>query len=237
MLIHISNNFTEKTEFWHFSKYLTFVYFQFPKNWPSHIFSLAVFPCQVPIPVNWLESKNIENSYHPTCHYVSPPSGSSRDPAVWTFYHGLCPKNYPIGLYKFAQNILIVDLDDPVLLSWLQEQEISNLGLFSYLSDLEYLVYEEFHSFLHYPIVMFNFKRFARSIDLKVKVFGMGHGVVPVTSTTTLTNVQITDIDSDTDTKSNWKNQIFFSVRCALKRDYFDAFVSIHTFLDSMKEN
>ena len=65
----------------------------------------------------------------------------------------------------------------------------------------------------------------------------MGHGVVPVTSTTTLTNVQTEDIDSDIDIRNNWKNQIFFSVRCALKRDYFDAFVSIHTFLDSMKNN
>ena len=65
----------------------------------------------------------------------------------------------------------------------------------------------------------------------------MGHGVVPVTSTTTLTNVKTVDIDSDIDTRNNWKNQIFFSVRCALKRDYFDAFVSIHIFLDSMKNN
>ena len=82
---------------------------------------------------------------------------------------------------------------------------------------------------------MFNFRRFSKSIDLKVKVFGMGHGVVPVTSTTTLTNIQYTDIDSDIDTRNNWKNQIFFSVRCVLKHDYFDAFVSIHTFLDSFK--
>ena len=198
---------------------------------------MAVFPCQVPIPVDWLESKNIENSYHPSCLCTSPPSGSSRDPAIWTFYNGICPKNYPFGLFRYAQNILIVDLEDPILLNWLQEQEITNLGLFSYLSDLEYLVYEEFHSYLHHPIVMFHFRRYARSIDLIIKVFGMGHGVVPVTSTTTLTNVQTADIDSDIDTRNNWKNQIFFSVRCALKHDYFDAFVSIHTFLDSMKNN
>ena len=218
-----------------FLQYFTLCIFQFPQDWPSHIFSLAVFPCQVPIPMNWLELKNIENSYHPLCQCVLPPSGSSRDPAVWTFYNGICPRNYPFGLYRFAQNILIVDLDDPILLNWLQEQEISNLGLYSYLSDLEYLIYDEFHKILHFPIVMFNFKRFSSSIDLIVKVFGMGHGVVPVTSMTTLTNVQITDIDSDLDTRNSWRKQIFLSVRCALKREYFDKFVTIHTLLDSFK--
>ena len=64
---------------------------------------------------------------------------------------------------------------------------------------------------------MFNFKRFSKSIDLQVKVFGMGHRVVPVTSTTTLANMQQIDIDSDSDIKNQWRNQIFFSVRCALK--------------------
>ena len=63
----------------------------------------------------------------------------------------------------------------------------------------------------------------------------MGHGVVPVTAMTTLTNVQITDIDSDLDTRNNWRKQIFFSVRCALKHEYFDKFVTIHTLLDSFK--
>ena len=193
----------------------------------------------MPIPVDWLQTKNIENAYHPSCQITckSPPSGSTRDIAVWTYYHGICTKNYPYGLYQFAQNILVADLEDPELLQWLQQD--SNLGLFSYLSDLEYLVYEEFHMFLWYPIVMFHFKRYSKTvtsgIDLRVKVFGLGHGVVPVTAITTISNVQHTDIDSDLDTRNTWRNQIFFSIRCALKRDYFDSFVSIHNFLDSFK--
>ena len=86
---------------------------------------------------------------------------------------------------------------------------------------------------------MFHFKRYSKNassgIDLRVKVIGLGHGVVPVTATTTLANVQQTDIDSDIDTRNTWRNQIFFSIRCALKHDYFDAFLSIHSFLDSFK--
>ena len=230
-LVHIYNKFTKNLNFGIFQNISLFVYFQFSQDWPSHIFSFAVFPRQVPIPVDWLQTENIEKSYHPICQCASPPSGSSRDPAIWAFYNGICPKNYPIGLYKFAQNILVVDQDDPSLLQWLQKD--STLGLLAYLSDLKYMIYNEFHTFLHYPIVMYKFKRFSKSIDLKVKVFGMGHGIAPVSATVTLANVQNTDIDSDIDTKNNWKNQIFFSVRCALKRDYFDAFVSIHTFLDS----
>ena len=73
------------------------------------------------------------------------------------------------------------------------------------------MVYEEFNTFLHYPIVMFYFKRFSKSIDLRVKTFGMGHGVMPVTATTTLANVQSVDFDSDIDAKTTWRNQIFFS--------------------------
>ena len=189
----------------------------------------------MPIPVEWLQTKNIEKSYHPLCLCASPPSGSSRDPAIWTFYNGFCPHNYPYGLYRFAQNILVVDQDDPILLNWLQEN--STLGLLAYLSDLEYMVFNEFNTFLYYPIVMFNFRRFSKSIDLKVKVFGMGHGVAPVTATVTLTNVHNADIDSDSDIKDLWKSQIFFAVRCALKRDYFDAFLSIHSHLDSLNNS
>ena len=124
-----------------------------------------------------------------------------------------------------------MDQDDPSLLQWLQQD--STLGILAYLSDLEYMVYDEFHSFLHYPIVMFNFKRFLKSIDIQVKVFGMGHGVTPVTATVTLSHVQHVDIDNNPDIKDLWKSQIFFSIRCALKRDYFDAFLSIHSYLDS----
>ena len=235
MLTHICNillNFD-------ISQNISLFIFQFPQHWPSHIFSMAIFPRQVPIPVDWLQTKDIENAYHPSCQITckSPPPGSTRDPAVWAYYHGVCPKSYPYGLYQFAQNIVIADLEDPELLHWLQED--CNLGLFSYLSDLEYLVYEEFHTFLWYPIVMFHFKRYSKNassgIDQRVKVIGLGHGVVPVTATTTLANIQQTNIDYDTDTRNNWRNQIFFSIRCALKRDYFDAFLSIHSFLDSFK--
>ena len=129
----------------------------------------------------------------------------------------------------------MADLDDPDLLVWLQKD--SNLPLFSYLSDLEYLVYDECHTFLWYPIVMFHFKRYSKTtssdIDLRVKVIGLGHGVVPMTATTTLANVQQTVIDSDT--RDTWRSQIFFAIRCALKRDYFDTFISIHSTLDSFK--
>ena len=65
----------------------------------------------------------------------------------------------------------------------------------------------------------------------------MGHGVAPVTATVTLANIQQVDIDYDTDIKNLWRDQIFFSIRCAMKHDYFDAFVSIHNFLDSLKNN
>ena len=183
--------------------------------------------------MEWLELKNIENCYHPSCQCILPPSGSTRDPAVWCFYNGICPHHYPYGLYRFAQNILVADLHDIYLLKWLQED--FNLGLFSYLSDLEYMVYEEFHSFLHFPIVMFHFKRFSKSIDLRVKIFGMAHGVMPVTATTTLSNVHQSDIDSDIDTKTTWRNQIFFSIRSALKREYFDKFITVYTSLDTFK--
>ena len=211
---------------------MSFVSFQFPQDWPSHVYSLAVFPRQVPIPSEWLETRNIENAYHPCCNISCvPPSGSARDPAVWTFYNGICPKRYPYGLYHYAQNILIADLEDPELLHWLQED--FNLALFSYLSDLEYLVYDEFHSFLHFPILMFQFKKFSSSIDLKAKVFGLGHGVVPITSVTTLGNVLNVTIDSTV--KETWRQQLFFSIRCALKHDYFDKFLTIHSFLDSFK--
>ena len=191
----------------------------------------------MPIPVEWLQTKNIRNAYHPSCDITckSPPPGSARDPVVWAYYQGVCTKNYPYGLHFSAQNILVADLDDPDLLVWLQKD--SNLPLFSYLSDLEYLVYDEFHMFLWYPIVMFHFKRYSKTtssgIDLRVKVIGLGHGVVPVTATTTLANVQQTVIDSDT--RDTWRMQIFFAIRCALKRDYFDTFISIHSTLDSFK--
>ena len=42
--------------------------------------------------------------------------------------------------------MLIVYLDDILLTDWLQESR--NLELMSFLSDLEYFVYDEFHSLL-----------------------------------------------------------------------------------------
>ena len=233
MVYNVHTLLQEILTFWHFTQNISLYIFQFPQEWPSHIHCLAVFPRQVPIPVEWLELKNVENSYHPSCQCILPPSGSTRDPAVWCFYNGICPHHYPYDLYRFAQNILVADLYDIYLLQWLQED--FNLGLFSYLLDLEYMVYEEFHPILHYPIVMFHFKRISKSIDLRVKIFGMAHGVMPVTATTTLTNVHQSDIDSDIDTKTTWRNQIFFSIRCALKREYFDKFITVHTFLDTFK--
>ena len=235
MVYNVHTLLQEILTFWHFTQNISFCTFQFPQDWPSHIHCLAVFPRQVPIPIDWLQIENFEHCYHPLCKCELPPSGSTVDPAIWSFYHGICPHNYPIGLYKFAQNILVADLEDIDLLRWLQDD--SNLGLFSYLSDLEYFVYEEFHTFLHNPIVMYKFRKFLNYIDLRVKVFGMGHGVVPVTATVTLSNVLEFDSDIDSDIKHTWKSQIFFAIRCALKRDYFDSFVSIHSHLDSLKTN
>ena len=193
-----------------------------------------MFPRASPIPIDLLQTINFEKSYHPTCHCPTPPPGSSRDPAYWSFYHGICPHNYPTGLYKFSKNILVVDQDDPSLLHWLQLD--STLPIFSYLSELEQLVYEEFHSFLHFPIVMCKFQRSPKSIDLIVKIFGMAHGVVPVTSSVTLSHVEDIDIDNDSDMKKSWKAQIFFAIRYSLKKNYFDAFLSIHSYLDSFEQ-
>ena len=233
MVYNVNTHLQENLNFWHF----TLCIFQFPQDWPSHIFALAVFPQQVPIPVEWLQAKNIEEAYHPLCHVKCeyPPPGSARDPAVWTYYHGICPKNYPYGLYHSAQYILVADLDDLELLQWLHND--SNLALFSFLSDLEYLVYDEFHTFLHFPIVMFHFKRYSKSynaaIDLRVKVFGMGHGVMPITTTTTL--VDISNISIDSEVTTTWRQQLFFSIRSVLKHDYFDKFLTVHTILESFR--
>ena len=60
------------------------------------------------------------------------------------WYLGICPYNYPYGLYKYAQNILIVDLDDKYLMNWLQDTH--KFEIMSYLTDLEYFVYDEFSS-------------------------------------------------------------------------------------------
>ena len=200
------------------------------------MYTLAVFPRQIPIPTDWLDTKNISDAFHPICNCYEPPSGSARDPVITTWYHGICPYKYPYGIFHNTQNILLADLEDPELLHWLQDE--SNLGLFSFLSDLEWYVCNEFNNFLKYPIVMFYFKRFSKSftlsgIDVKAKVFGMGHGIVPVKATTTLGDIQT--FRNDPDTKDIWKKQLFFSIRCALKGDYFDKFLGIHDYLDTFK--
>ena len=146
------------------------------------MYSLAVFPRQVPIPTDWLDTKNITDAFHHCNCYCTPPSGSTRDPIMTTWFHGICPFRYPYGLYNSTQNILLADLEDPELLHCLQSE--SYLGLFSFLSDLEWFVYNEFNTFLKYPIVMFYFKRYTKSftsgIDVRAKVFGMGHRIVPI---------------------------------------------------------
>ena len=60
----------------------------------------------------------------------------------------------------------------------------------SFLSDLEYYLYEEFHTDLSYPITMFQFVRYTKTtenaIELKVKVFGMALGRVLISASTSL---------------------------------------------------
>ena len=152
-----------------------------------------------------------------------------------TWFHGICPYRYPYGLYNSTQNILLADLEDPELLHCLQSE--SYLGLFSFLSDLEWYVYNEFNTFLKYPIVMFYFKRYTKSftsgIDIRAKVFGMGHGIVPIEASTTLGEIHT--FKNDPDIKDTWMKQLFFSIRCALKNDYFDKFLTIHAYLDTFK--
>ena len=149
----------------------------------------------------------------------------------------MCPYKYPYGLYKYAQKILIVDLDDKYLLNWLQDTH--KFEIMSYLTNLEYFVYDEFNSFLQHLITMFQFSRYSKIteqvVELKAKVFGMAHGKVLVCASTSLG--VITDLFSfNSHTKSEWKAQLLFSIRSALKRDYFDKFISIHNYLDQVKE-
>ena len=64
----------------------------------------------------------------------------------------------------------------------------------------------------------------------------MAHGVVHVPTSVTLTHVEDIDIDNDTDMRKSWKAQIFSAIRYSLKINYFDAFLSIHTILDSFEQ-
>ena len=108
----------------------------------------------------------------------------------------------------------------------------------SFLSNLEYYLYEEFHIFLSYPITMFQFVRYTRTtenaIELKAKVFGMAHGRVLVSASTSLGDVNC-HFKIDESTKNDWKSQLFFTVYSALKRDYFDKFIAIHSYFDQFK--
>ena len=192
---------------------MPFLSFQFPHGWPSYIHCLSVFPCQAPIPKDWLEQRNIDTVYHPVCNCHSYSSGFLQDPAVSTWYLGICPFKHPYGLYKYAQNILILDLDDQVLINWLQNCE--NLEVTSFLSNLEYFLYNEFHTFLSYPITMFQFVRYSKTnenaIELKAKVFGMAHGKVLISATTSLGDINC-HFKIDNSTKDSWKSQLFFAV-------------------------
>ena len=215
---------------------MSFCTFQFPPGWPSHVYCLSVFPRKIPIPSDWLEQKNLQNAYHPVCNCNSYTNGFLQDPAVSAWYLGIRPHKYPYGLYKYAQNILIVDLDDKFLLNWLQN--VHRFEIMSYLTDLEYFIYDEFNSFLQYPITMFQFSRYSKLTDqvveLKAKVFGMAHGKVLVSASTSL-GISTDLFRFNSHTKLEWKSQLFFSVRSALKRDYFDKFIAIHSYLDQAK--
>ena len=187
--------------------------------------------------MEWLEQRCIHDAYHPVCNCRSYECGYKNDPATAAWFLGVCPKRYPFGLHRFVQNILIVDRDDLPLLELIQS--IDNFGIMSYLSDLEYYVYDEFHTLLLYPITMFKFTRYSKrtdyAIELSVKVIGLANKKVPVTA-----NILLGDVNGpftfDECTRLEWKRQIFFLVCTAIARDYFDKFLTIHNYLDLKKE-
>ena len=211
--------------------------FQFPHNWPSYIHCFAVFPRQIPIPINWLETKNIDSAYHPLCNCHLYTDCLLQDPVISAWYIGICPYKYPYSLYKYVQNMLIVDSDDILLTDWLQESR--NLELISFLSDLEYFVHDEFHSFLSYPMTIFYFVRYSKmsdfAVELKAKVFGLAHNKVLISASVSLGDInKLFKIDQNT--KTEWKSQLFFAVLSAMKIVYFDKFLTIHSYLDNFKE-
>ena len=129
----------------------------------------------------------------------------------------------------------MADLDDMDLMTWLQKD--THLPLLSFLLDLEYHVYDEFNKYIKYPIVVYHFQRYSKlsfsGVDLKVKVFGMAHGVAPMTACTSFGDV--CNFEFDQDTRTSWTKQLFFAIRCSLKKEYFDKFINIHDYLDSFK--
>ena len=108
----------------------------------------------------------------------------------------------------------------------------------SFLSDLEYYVYDEFKTFLSYPLTMFQFVRYIKGvenvIELKTKVFGIAHGRVLISASTSLGDIYC-HFNLDNSSKNRMKSQLFFAVCSALKRDYFDKFLAIHSYLDQFK--
>ena len=133
--------------------------------------------------------------------------------------------------------MLIVNLDDILLTDRLQESR--NMEHMSFFSDLEYLVNDEFHSFLSCPITIFHFVRYSQMsdfpVELKAKVFGMAHNKVLISASVSLGDInKLFKIDQNT--KTERKSQLFFAVHSAMKRDYFDKFLAIHSYLDNFKE-
>ena len=95
-LYNVHTLLQEILTFWHFTQNISFCIFQFPQDWPSHIHCLAVFPHQVPIPVEWLELKNIENSYHPSCQCELPSPWIHQRPSCLVFLPWNMSKTLPI---------------------------------------------------------------------------------------------------------------------------------------------
>ena len=87
--------------------------------------------------------------------------------------------------------MLIVGLDDILLTDWLQES--TNLKLMSFLSDVEYFVYDEFHTFFSYPITIFHFVRYGQmtdfTVELKAKIFGMAHNKVFIAASVSIGDI------------------------------------------------
>ena len=85
---------------------------------------------------------------------------------------------------------------------------------------------------------MFQFIRYTdfleNAIELKVKVFGMAHGKVLISAITSLGDIS-PQFKIDQSCKETWKSQLFFAVHAALKKDYYDKFIAIESYLDKFK--
>ena len=63
----------------------------------------------------------------------------------------------------------------------------------------------------------------------------MAHNKVLISASVSLGDInKLFKIDQNT--KTEWKSQLFFAVCSATKRDYFDEFLAIHSYLDNFKE-